>query len=226
MTTLSEETLAQLRELDSPTVSNAVESFAVRPRATGHTDAGVSCLFPEMGVALGYAVTFTTSEYAAGDTREHAARTALYEAVAAAPKPCVLVQQDVGPRPRSACFWGEIMSNLFSRLGAEGVVTDGVVRDTGAMREAGFKTWCAGTTVSRGDVRVVSVNAPVVVAGMGVSPGDLVHADESGALVVPLEVAPRVPQAAREVLSKEADILASIRAEDFSLEELVRRFYS
>ena len=224
--TLSGETLAKLREIDTPTASNAVESFGVRPRTLGHTDASIECMFPEMGVALGYAVTFTTSEYAPGEERAHTSRIALYEAVAAAPKPCVLVQQDVGPKPRSACLWGEIMSNLFSRLGAEGVVTNGVVRDIDAMREAGFKTWCAGMTVSRGDVRVVAVNTPVAVGGMAVVPGDLIHADGGGAVVVPKEIAAEVPETAERVLAKEADLLAAIRADDFSLEDLVKRFYS
>ena len=85
--TLSSETLAKLRAIDTPTVSNAVESFGVRPRTLGHTDASIECMFPEMGVALGYAVTFTTSEYAPGEERTHTSRIALYEAVAAAPRP-------------------------------------------------------------------------------------------------------------------------------------------
>ena len=224
--TLSDETLAKLREIDTPTVSNAVESFGVRPRMLGHTDASIQCMFPEMGVVLGYAVTFTTSEYAPGEERTHTSRITLYEAVAAAPRPCVLVQQDVGPKPRSACFWGEIMSNLFSRLGVEAVVTNGVVRDLDAMREAGFKTWCAGMTVSRGDVRVAAVNTPVAVGGMAAAPGDLIHADGSGAIVVPKEIAAEVPAAAERVLAKETDLLAAIRADNFRLDDLVKRFYS
>ena len=118
------------------------------------------------------------------------------------------------------------MSNLFSRLGAEGVVTDGVVRDLEEMRKASFKTWCAGMTVSRGDVRVVAVNTPVSVGGMAVVPGNLIHADVSGALVVPKEVAAEVPEAAGRVLAREADLLSAIRADDFSLDDLVKRFYS
>lgn len=223
--TLSDETLARLRELDTPTVSNAVESFGVRPRSAGHADASVRCMFPEMGVALGYAVTFTTSEYAPGEARSNEERAALYRAVAAAPKPCLLVQQDVGPKPRSACFWGEIMSNLFMRLGAGGVVTDGVVRDLDAMREAGFKTWCAGTTASRGDMRVASVNVPISVGGMAILPGDLIHADASGVVVAPKEIAGEIPDAARRVLDKEAEVLEAIRDGNFSLDDLIQRFW-
>ncbi len=223
---LSQETLQQLRALDTPTVSNAIESFGVRPRSLGHADARVKCMFPDLGAALGYAVTFTTGEWAPGERRDHASRLRLYEAVEGAPRPCILVQQDVGPRPLSACFWGEIMANLFKRLGAEGVVLDGVVRDLDAMRAAGFKTWAAGVTVSRGDVRVAEVNRPVSVGGMAVLPGDLLHADANGALVIPREIAAEVPGAAGRVAEREAGLLALIRSKAFSLEELRRRYYS
>ena len=222
----SEQTLQELRALDTPTVSNAIESFGVRPRSMGHADARVRCMFPELGTAVGYAVTFTTSEYAPGEKRGHAARLKLYEAVERAPRPCLLVQQDTGSRPLSACFWGEIMANLFRRLGAEGVVLEGVVRDLEAMRAAGFKTWASGVTPSRGDVRVVEVNAPVCVGGMSVLPGDLIHADPNGALVVPQEIAAEVPAAARKVIERESGMLAFLRSGEFRLEELRKRYYS
>ena len=223
---VSEETLRALRALDTPTVSNAIESFGVRPRTMGHADARIRCMFPELGAAVGWAVTFTTGEFAPGERRGQGARIRLYEAVERAPKPCILVQQDTGPRPLSACFWGEVMSNLFRRLGAEGVVLDGVVRDTEAMRAAGFKTWAAGTTPSRGEVRVVDVNVPVSVGGLSVLPGDLIHADPNGALVVPGEVAAEVPAAARKIMDREAGMLEFFRSPEFSIEELRKRYYS
>ncbi|OGL63720.1 MAG: hypothetical protein A3J27_04030 [Candidatus Tectomicrobia bacterium RIFCSPLOWO2_12_FULL_69_37] len=223
---LSEETLRALRALDTPTVSNAIESFGVRPRTMGHADARIRCLFPELGAAVGYAVTFTSGEYGPGEKRTHAARLRLYEAVGRAPKPCVVVQQDTGSRPLSACFWGEVMANLFRRLGAEGVVADGVVRDTEAMRAAGFKTWAAGTTPSRGDVRVVDVNVPVSVGGLSVLPGDLIHADPNGALIIPREAAAEVPAAAKKIMDREAGMLEFFRSGAFSLEELRQRYYS
>ena len=223
---LTLEILHSLRELDTPTVSNAIESFDVRPRAMGHTDARVRCMFPEAGTAVGYAVTFTTGEYAPGEKRTHSSRLRLYEAVDAAPKPCILVQQDTGPRPLSACFWGEVMANLFLRLGAEGAVLDGVVRDVEAMQKAGFKVWAAGVTPSRGDIRVVEVNVPVCVGGMNVLPGDIVHADPSGALVVPQEIAAQIPAAARRVQGREAGMIEFFTSKDFSVAELRKRYYS
>ncbi len=221
-----DENLVRLRDLDTPTVSNAIESFGVRPRSLGHTDAGIKCLFPELGTALGYAVTFTTSEYGPGETRGHGERIRLLEAVERAPKPCVVVQQDTGARPLSACFWGEIQANLFTRLGAEGAILDGVVRDLEAMEEAGLKVWAAGVTASRGDLRVVSVNVTVSVGGMAVNPGDLVHADTNGAVVVPKKIAAQIPDAAKKVLEKEKAMLDLIRSPEFTLAELQKHYYS
>ena len=40
------------------------------------------------------------------------------------------------------------------------------------------------------------------------------------------EIAAEVPEAAGRVLAKEADLLDAIRADDFSLKEIVKRFYS
>ena len=61
---------------------------------------------------------------------------------------------------------------------------------------------------------------------MAVVPGDLIHADGGGAVVVPKNIAAEVPETAERVLAKEAELLSAIRADDFSLEDLVKRFYS
>lgn len=223
---ISEDALAQLRRLDTPTVSNAIESFGVRPRSIGHTDSRIKCLFPELGIAMGYAVTFTTSEYGPAETRGHVERIQLLEAVERAPKPCIVVQQDIGAKQLSACFWGEIQANLFIRLGAEGVISDGTVRDLEAVKEAGLKVWAGGVTASRGDLRVVSVNVSVSVGGMCVNPGDLIHADSNGAVVIPDEISAEIPEVGRKVIEKEKGMLDFIRSPEFSLDKLKKQYYS
>lgn len=54
---LTAEELAALRSISSPTIANAIETFDVRPRGEGYTNTGVRCLFPNLGVTLGYACT-------------------------------------------------------------------------------------------------------------------------------------------------------------------------
>ena len=50
-------TVEALRSLSTPTVSNAIELFNLRPRNEGYLSPDVRCLFPELGVMVGHAVT-------------------------------------------------------------------------------------------------------------------------------------------------------------------------
>ena len=56
-TTLSPELLAQLREISSPTVCNAIETFQARDNASGFMGPEIKCVFPRLGVMVGYACT-------------------------------------------------------------------------------------------------------------------------------------------------------------------------
>jgi regulator of RNase E activity RraA len=55
---------------------------------------------------------------------------------------------------------------------------------------------------------------------MTVRSGDLVHADRHGAVVIPLDVAAAVPDAAELCARREAPILAVARDPAFTLEQL------
>jgi regulator of RNase E activity RraA len=60
----------------------------------------------------------------------------------------------------------------------------------------------------------------VSVAGMIVRPGDLIHADCHGAIVVPFETAEKIPGAC-DLLARREDVILSIaRSKDFTLEKL------
>ncbi len=56
---LSYEQLSALRRIDSPTISNAIETFKVRPRVAGYVGYDIRCIFPELPPTVGYAVTCT-----------------------------------------------------------------------------------------------------------------------------------------------------------------------
>jgi regulator of RNase E activity RraA len=60
----------------------------------------------------------------------------------------------------------------------------------------------------------------VSVAGMVVRPGDLIHADCHGAIVIPVEVADKLPAAAELLARREEVILTIARSKDFSIEKL------
>ena len=69
---------------------------------------------------------------------------------------------------------------------------------------------------------MVAIDAAVTVFGLRVHPGDLVHADRHGAVVIDPAFLPDLPRAIDTVARKEAPILAAARSEGFDLETLFR----
>lgn len=217
---LTETQLEQLRRIDSPTIANAIERFGVRPHASGLMGMDINCLFPELGVMVGYAVTATCDSQTEDAPLVSSRWPDVLRAITASSKPAVLVFQDVGPRPSHSCHFGDDMATVARRLGAVGLVTDGGVRDLAGCRALGFQYYARGVTVSHGRHRIVAADVPVQVSGVSIEPGDLIHADENGVVLIPAEVATRLSDMARTVAEQESRILAFYRSEHFSLEKI------
>lgn len=222
-TVLSPEVFAALRSVDSPTLSNAIEEFRVRELTAGFTGSRVRCLFPELGVTLGYAVTAQVDSTSPGPRQIGLGLRQLAELVDASPKPVVLVYQDIGPRPGGAAFFGEFAARLLMRIGAVGLVTDGAIRDVNEVRALGFPYFAAGATVSHGNPRLVRVGVPVVVDGLYVEPGDLIHADVNGVMSVPLDIAARLPAQVEQVRALEREAFHFIQSPSFTLDAALKR---
>ena len=166
--------LEALQAFDSPTLSNAIETFAIRPRDEGYMSMDIRCIFPELGPLVGYAATATIRAHG-GET--HGDQTALYRHVREIPEPRVVVVLDMDEPPGCGSLWGEVNATIFGALGCAGCVTDGCVRDLKEARAMGFQFFARGPGVSHAYVRVESAGQPVTVGGLHVSPGDLIHGD-------------------------------------------------
>jgi 4-hydroxy-4-methyl-2-oxoglutarate aldolase len=220
MSTLTDVQLEALRAIDSPTVANAIERFKIRPRVEGYAGHALRCAFPRLGTMLGYAVTCTADTTTEGRPNP-GGLLPLWEALEAAPKPAVLVIQDVGPQPQRSCHMGEIMATIAKALGAVGCVCDGGLRDVLEVEAlGGFQYFCAGFVVSHGNPVICEINVPVTVAGMTVRPGDLLHGDINGVTVVPENVAARVADEALLVRAAEKVILDLARQPGFTVARL------
>ena len=217
---LSVEQLEELRSVDSPTVANAIEAFRVRDDTQGFMGMEVRCLTPEFGVMVGYAVTATADSMAPGRSRDRRGHMRLFEAIAASPKPAVLVIHDVGPSRSHACFLGDVIASLSRRLGAIGIVTDGGVRDLDGVRPLGFHVFAAGLVVAHGTFNILDVGIPLEMSGAHVQPGDLIHGDPSGVITVPLEVADKVYEQCQKVREREIGLRDYAHSREFSLEGL------
>ena len=223
MPRLSPDQLAALARIDSPTVSNAIEAFNVRPRVEGYAGWELRCAFPELGTTVGYAVTCTADSTSAS-RRDDRGLLRLWAAVEAAPKPAVIVIKDIGPQRGRSCHMGEVMATTGKALGAVGCVSDGGLRDVDEVRAlGGFQYFCPGFVVSHGNPVICDVGVDVHVDGMDVRPGDLLHGDVNGVLVIPEAIAGRVAEQVQKVRDAEREVLEFVRQPELTVEKL-RRF--
>jgi 4-hydroxy-4-methyl-2-oxoglutarate aldolase len=212
------EVLEALRRYDSPTLSNAVETFEVRPRDQGFASMDIKCLFPELGVMVGYAATATIRARGRGEgDSDH---SPLWALVRSLPEPRVVVVEDLDDPPGHGALWGEVQSSIYKALGCAGTVTNGCVRDLKEVREMGFHFFAPGPGVSHAYVRLESVGEPVHVGGLTVRPGDLVHADQHGVLLIPKEIAAELPAAADRIIEREQAFIRWVRSAEFDPDRL------
>lgn len=215
-TVLNQEQLDFLRGVDSPTIANAIEPFKVRDRCEGFIGGTVRCMFPELGVMLGYALTVTmTSKPGPVASRDGYWR--MWEALERAPSPSVVVVQDVSGAPSRCAYFGEVMATLAKRLGAVGIVTDGGVRDVDEVRAMGVHYFAPFPVVSHGNFEIVDVGVPVTLDGQMVRTGDLLHGDANGIVIVPPEVVPELPAAVARIREREQRMIAYIKSTEFTL---------
>lgn len=97
--------------------------------------------------------------------------------------------------------------------GVAGTIIDGVCRDLPAIERIGYPIYSKGAYMVTGKDRVYvgAVEVPVSVSGLQVNPGDVMMADDSGAVRIPLEHALEVLEIAEGIAETEARIEALVR---------------
>lgn len=216
--------LTKLGELDTCTVSNAIEHMNVRLRNEGFISGTARCRFPELPPMVGYAATARV-----GAASPPMARRCYYDRpewwayVASLPEPRVLVLQDTDHRPGVGALVGEIHANIGRALRCIGCVTNGAVRDLPAVRALGFHLFSGNLSPSHSYAHIIEFGESVELGGLKIASGDLLHADRHGVITIPLSVAAHIPERAAKMLEEERELIEFCRSPQFSLQELSER---
>lgn len=190
------EMLEELRNFDTPSITNVVATYPGHPLCLGlyhpwnenwYTDQTVRCMYPELGRTVGYAVTCVF-----GLPDPHFSRLSfmdVIDALEASKKPTILVFQQKFPPALAGKVGlaGGNMTAAMKAVGCVGAISNGPSRDLDEIRPMKFQYLLSGVTAGHGPLAVHAVNVPVSVAGMDVSPGEIIHMDENGACKFPAD---------------------------------------
>jgi regulator of RNase E activity RraA len=212
-----------LHSIDTPTVCNLIEIVAPHRRGFGYTVKHLYCPFPELPPIVGYAKTVkikAKDPIKAGDAGYMARRLDYIDYVASEPRPSISVIEDIdGEHVGYGAFWGEVQTNIHKALGVLGVVTNGSIRDI-PMVAKGFQMLAGSISPSHAYVRIEEFGTPVNVHGMAVQSGDLIHADQHGAVVVPADKIDEMMKALEGLTEREARIIAAANDPNMTVEKL------
>jgi regulator of RNase E activity RraA len=219
----SDSQLDVLRQFDTPTMCNAIELILPERRGLGFTIDPFVCHDVLAPPIVGYARTGTMRAMQpsgrSGDD-DLAARIGYYRHIAEQPGPTITVIEDIDPHPGFGALWGEVNSNLHRALGSLGVITNGSIRDIDDWA-AGFQALAGMVNPSHGWVHTVQYAIAVTVHGMEVHPGDLIHADRHGAVVVPPEAVDQIASTVAAIARAEARLIEPAKAGTLDIAALV-----
>ncbi len=224
MAVLTAEQIEELRGFDTPTISNAIERFNVRPRTEGFAGPHVRSVIDYARPMVGYACTVRVSALEPPSQEQLDLVFAFYGRLEATPSPSIAVVQDMDDASIGS-FWGEVNASVCKSLGCIGTITDGGVRDIDEVAELGFGYHARHVLVSHAYVHVVEHDIPVEIDGLAVNPGDLLHADKHGIVLIPAEVAPQLAEACRKTQYAEEPVVRGCRERSYqnvSLEDIRR----
>jgi 4-hydroxy-4-methyl-2-oxoglutarate aldolase len=227
MSLLTEEQLNYLRRWDTPTIANGLEWKELpekhgQKRTDGLFDPKIQCRFPDMGIINGYAATAVVK---ASEPQEEGGdytnRMDYWRYLDSLPKPTILVIHDLDAPNPIGSFWGEVNGSVHTSLGCIGVVTDGGVRDLDEVRTLGFQFYSAEVLVSHAYIHLVEYGNPVEVGGVKVESGDLIQADQHGAIRIPESIATVLGQACYEQFESERALVQFCQTPGVTVDTLI-----
>ncbi len=121
--------------------------------------------------------------------------------------------------PSTHGMFGDLLATSLIARGVRGLVIDAAVRDTQDLRQMGFPVWtrhvsCQGTVKATAG----SVNVPVSLNGVIINPGDVICADDDGAVAVERTIAAWALEQSNDRLAKEEATRVRLEAGELGLD--------
>lgn len=219
---IPDDLLTLLRNVDTPTVCNAIEVAQGQRGFDRFTKGTMQHSRPGHPPMVGFARTAKIAGISPSPEDPaviRARRMDYFRSMATGPSPSVAVVEDTDYPKCIAGWWGEVHAAVHRGLGLSGAVTNGVMRDLDVMDKR-FPVLAGFIGVSHAFVHVVEIGTPVNVLGITVTQGELIHADRHGALVIPQDVVPRLKNSIEGVIANEVIVIEPAREEGFDIDKL------
>lgn len=206
--------MLELRRWNTPTIYNGWEQITSQdPGEDAFNLEETIDYMPQMGPMTGRAITVVCEPGNPVHKKQNSGAWSEYRRyVASIGGPKIVVVQDLDKPRTLGAFWGEVNASVHRALGCIGTIVDGAIRDVDEMTQAGFKALARRLCVGHAYSCPVRWNCGVEVFGRRIEPGQLIHADKHGFLIIRAEEETRLLEAARYLDSQECQtVIAAAR---------------
>ncbi|MEM9715372.1 MAG: RraA family protein, partial [Pseudomonadota bacterium] len=172
---MSDALWAKLRDVDTPTVCNAIEVAQGKRGFDAFTRGTFQASEPNDPAMVGFA---RTAQIAGKEPPTEAPdvirarRMDYFRHMDAGDLPKVAVTEDLDGSEAVSAWWGEVHTTVHKGLGCVGAITSGPMRDLGDMAE-GFPVIASSIGPSHAFVHVRTIGAGATVHGLTFQDGDL-----------------------------------------------------
>lgn len=220
--------MLELRRWNTPTIYNGWEQITLQnPGQDAFNLEETVDFMPQMGAMVGRAITVVCEPGNPVHKKQNSGAWSEYRRyVASVEGPKIVIVQDLDKPRTLGAFWGEVNSSVHRSFGCIGTITDGAIRDVDEMTHAGFKALARRMCVGHAYSCPVRWNCKVEIFGRRVEPGQLIHADKHGFMVIRAEDEARLLEASRYLDSQECQTLISSARDSAGLspEQMLAQF--
>ena len=211
---IDENILQRLRNIATPTLANALDDIGfngvmnnLHPAGLGMKIVGSAVTVQEVTGPYG---SFSTEEFKVGHMID-----------AASPGDVIVVANNGA----QVSTWGGMASYSAKLKGIAGLVVDGGVRDREEIVEFSFPTFSKHMVPTPGKTRikVLSINKPIICAGVRVRQGDIIIGDGTGVLCLPIEHVEKITEEAEKFTADDKKAMQEMK-NGLTFREALKKF--